>query len=72
MNETNFSGSSDSPEKPPVALLPAESSTTLTGELDGKAAGGTFSLEPMQEEAEPKTYYTGTGSLDLRLATVWT
>lgn len=52
MNQTNFSGPCGPPENSPVDMFPADPSTTLTGELDGKAAGGAFSLEPMQEGAE--------------------
>jgi len=61
LDAIDFTASSDAAEKPPVAMLPAEPSHILTGELDGEAAGGYILTDTeddirMPTEAEDAAY----------------
>jgi len=50
----NFAASSDAAEKSPVAMLPAEPSSTLTGELGDEAAGD-YTLTDTEDSIRPLT-----------------
>ena len=50
----NFAASSDAAENSPVAMLPAEPSSTLTGELGGEAAGD-YTLTDTEDSIRPLT-----------------
>lgn len=58
LDSIDFTASSDAAEKPPVAMLPAEPSHILTGELDGEAAGG-YILTDTEDDIHMPTEATG-------------
>jgi len=54
LDAMDFAASSDAAENSPVAMLPAEPSPTLTGELGGEAAGD-YTLTDTEDSIRPPT-----------------